>query len=152
MPAEKTSARRRNYHHGSLRRALIDAASSILQNEGVDALSLRAAARRAGVSQAAPYHHFENRDDLLAAVAAEGFNSLQEVMKSAMGAERRTAARRLFCLARNGRLRPGENSRRAAVAGRRSGLHEPEPLGQNHLSRGHTGAAQQGRRNYVKQP
>jgi AcrR family transcriptional regulator len=87
MPATKTSAgKRRSYHHGSLRRALIDAALSILQTEGLDALSLRAAARRAGVSQAAPYHHFENRDDLLAAVAAEGFQRLQDEMKAGIQA------------------------------------------------------------------
>jgi AcrR family transcriptional regulator len=62
-----------SYHHGDLRRALIDAALEILITEGTQALSLRAVARRAGVSQAAPYHHFTDRDELLAAVAVAGF-------------------------------------------------------------------------------
>jgi AcrR family transcriptional regulator len=64
------------YHHGNLRRALVDAALEILIAEGATALSLRAVARRAGVSQAAPYHHFTDRDELMAAVAEAGFRLL----------------------------------------------------------------------------
>jgi len=61
------------YHHGDLRQALVQAAVSILEEEGLAALSLRAVARRAGVSHAAPYHHFQDKEALLDAVAAEGF-------------------------------------------------------------------------------
>lgn len=66
------------YHHGDLRRALLDAAFEILKAEGPSALSLREVARRAGVSHQAPYHHFASRAHLLAALAAEGFEQLAE--------------------------------------------------------------------------
>ncbi len=64
------------YHHGNLRTALVDAATELLRDEGNAALTLRAAARRAGVSQAAPYKHFSDKRDLLAAVAERGFAML----------------------------------------------------------------------------
>ena len=66
---EAATAETRPYHHGDLRRALVDAARRILENEGPSALSLRAVAREAGVSPAAPYHHFKDRGELLEAVA-----------------------------------------------------------------------------------
>lgn len=66
----------RPYHHGDLRRALIDAATRLLEAEGPSALSLRAVAREAGVSPAAPYHHFKDKSELLDAVAAEGWTLL----------------------------------------------------------------------------
>jgi AcrR family transcriptional regulator len=55
------TAESRPYHHGDLSRALVDAARKILENEGPAALSLRAVAREAGVSPAAPYHHFKDK-------------------------------------------------------------------------------------------
>lgn len=64
------------YHHGNLRAALIEAAGALLETEGLEGLSLRAAARAVGVSQTAPYRHFADREALLAAVAAEGFKDL----------------------------------------------------------------------------
>jgi AcrR family transcriptional regulator len=67
-----------SYHHGDLRIALLRAAGEILEEQGVAALSLREAARRAGVSHNAPYRHFPARDQLLAALAAEGFRWLNE--------------------------------------------------------------------------
>jgi AcrR family transcriptional regulator len=70
--------RKGSYHHGNLRRALIDAALGLIEKEGAAALSLREAARRAGVSAAAPYRHFASREALLAAVAEEGFRLLGE--------------------------------------------------------------------------
>ena len=62
-----------SYHHGDLRTAILQAAGEILEEHGLAALSLREAARRAGVSHNAPYRHFPERGSLLAALAAEGF-------------------------------------------------------------------------------
>jgi AcrR family transcriptional regulator len=64
------------YHHGDLRRALVAAGLEIVNSSGVEALSLRAVARRAKVSHSAPYHHFHDKAELLAAVAAAGFEQL----------------------------------------------------------------------------
>src|SRR5688572_2247793 len=74
----------RAYHHGDLRRALLDAALTILRTEGLDALTLRAAARAAGVSQTAPYRHFDDRTALLAGVAEDGFVRLRERLQRAV--------------------------------------------------------------------
>lgn len=74
------------YHHGDLRRALVEAAMVQLEEQGHEALSLREAARRAGVSHNAPYRHFTDRDALLQAISAQGFNELAAKM-----AEARTA-------------------------------------------------------------
>lgn len=80
---EAATADNRPYHHGDLRRALIDAARRLLENEGPTALSLRAVAREAGVSPAAPYHHFKDKGELLDAVAHEGWDLLNELMTEA---------------------------------------------------------------------
>lgn len=77
------SQKRERYHHGSLRSALIDAAAHLAAEHGADGVSLREAARRAGVTQAAPYHYFRNKSLLLAAVAEEGFQLLDEVQSAA---------------------------------------------------------------------
>lgn len=77
------AAESRPYHHGDLRRALVDAARRILENEGPNALSLRAVAREAGVSPAAPYHHFKDKGELLDAVALEGWDALGEALSTA---------------------------------------------------------------------
>lgn len=61
------------YHHGNLRRVLLDIGVDVINESGVAALSLRDLARRAGVSHAAPAHHFGDRSGLLAAIATEGF-------------------------------------------------------------------------------
>src|SRR5215468_6749500 len=61
----------RPYHHGDLRRVLVDAAFELVGEGGAEAVSVREAARRAGVSPGAPFRHFANRDALLAAVAEE---------------------------------------------------------------------------------
>lgn len=66
MPA---SAKGGRYHHGDLRSALVDAAIGLIAERGVRGFSLAEASRRLGVSAAAPYRHFTDRDDLLAAVA-----------------------------------------------------------------------------------
>lgn len=67
---------RRSYHHGALRNALVDAAARVLAEEGPAGVSLREVARRAGVSQAAPYHYFPSKAALIAAVAEAGFRAL----------------------------------------------------------------------------
>jgi AcrR family transcriptional regulator len=83
----KRKPKPRQYHHGDLQRALIEAGLAIVERDGVEALSLRAVARFAGVSHAAPYHHFRGKAELLAAVAAAGF----EQMVVAIGTEARRA-------------------------------------------------------------
>jgi len=69
------------YHHGDLRSALLGSASEILEEQGLGALSLREVARRAGVSHNAPYRHFPDRDSLLAALAAEGFQQFGDALE-----------------------------------------------------------------------
>jgi AcrR family transcriptional regulator len=72
------------YHHGDLRRALLQGALELLAEGGPARLTLRAAAERAGVSVAAPYRHFADKRALLAAVAEEGFLALQRSCVDAM--------------------------------------------------------------------
>ena len=81
--SEAKSADPRRYHHGDLTRALVDAARRLLEAEGPSALSLRAVAREAGVSPAAPYHHFKDKAELLDAVANEGWEILGRQMGEA---------------------------------------------------------------------
>ena len=79
-----TSKRRKHqYHHGDLRTAILLAAGEILEKEGFADLSLREAARRAGVSHSAPYRHFPDREALLAALAAEGYAMLGRAQREA---------------------------------------------------------------------
>ena len=80
------------YHHGDLRHALLEAAMTLIDIRGPGALTLRAAARRAGVSEAAPYRHFANLDALLGAVALEGFEILIADLENANGARSRREA------------------------------------------------------------
>jgi len=75
-----STRRKRAYHHGDLRAALVRSASELLEKHGVAGLSLRETAGRAGVSHGAPYRHFSDRGALLAAVAAEGFARLGEAL------------------------------------------------------------------------
>ncbi len=72
------------YHHGDLRAALLRSALEIVEGDGVSALSLRAVARRSGVSAMAPYHHFRDRAALVAAVAAKGFERLHAATVEAL--------------------------------------------------------------------
>ena len=67
-----------NYHHGDLRQQLIDVACQQLLESSADQLSLRALARRVGVSQTAPYRHFESKNALFAAIATQGFELMTE--------------------------------------------------------------------------
>lgn len=74
---------REQYHHGDLRRALLAATRTLLEQGETGALTLRAAALAAGVSAAAPYRHFADREALIAAVMTEGFNELADAIEQA---------------------------------------------------------------------
>ena len=99
MPAAKrdSPAAKRNYHHGDLRRALLDAAWRLVAEKGLADLTLRELARAAGVSHAAPYHHFPSRTALLDALAEEGFAGLDRAMGEAK-AEISSFAPKLFTM------------------------------------------------------
>lgn len=75
-PEPEKATPHRPYHHGDLRRAILTAALDAITADGPGGLSLRDLARRAGVSHAAPAHHFKDRTGLLTAIAAEGFGLL----------------------------------------------------------------------------
>jgi len=72
--------RKAAYHHGDLRAALLRATTALVKRSGPEAVTMRAVAARAGVSEAAPYHHFADKRELLAAAAAEGFRALGAAM------------------------------------------------------------------------
>src|SRR2546421_2308057 len=74
------------YHHGDLRRAVLDGARAAVEADGAAALSLRQIARHAGVSHAAPAHHFGDKAGVFTAIAAEGFTQLAEVTGAALDA------------------------------------------------------------------
>jgi AcrR family transcriptional regulator len=76
--------RRGSYHHGDLKRALTDAALSLVAERGPKGFTLTEAARRAGVSAAAPYRHFSDKADLLASVAEQGFVELHSTLVAAV--------------------------------------------------------------------
>jgi AcrR family transcriptional regulator len=90
--------RKADYHHGRLRQALIEAAVKTIAKHGVDALSMRELAARAGVSPGAPYHHFPNRSELLASITEEGFTLLQAQLVAARDAAPNNASARLEAL------------------------------------------------------
>ena len=87
---------RTSYHHGSLRDALLDAALELIEQHGTAGLSLRAAARAAGVSAGAPYHHFQDKSALIAQLTEQSFAmlhaTLQRTEKSAEDADERAFA------------------------------------------------------------
>jgi AcrR family transcriptional regulator len=73
------------YHHGDLRRALIDAGFRLVAERGVEQLSMREAARRAGVSPGAPFRHFKSREALMTAVAIEAQRRFRAEIDAALG-------------------------------------------------------------------
>jgi AcrR family transcriptional regulator len=111
-PSDKTRPGRKArdaYHHGDLRSALIVAAREALETTAPEAISLKSLALRLGVSQPAPYRHFENREALLAAVAADGFRRFAEALlavESRAPADQRLEQASLAYLA-FGRANPG---------------------------------------------
>ncbi|WP_440641463.1 TetR/AcrR family transcriptional regulator [Bradyrhizobium sp. PUT101] len=87
-PARRPAAARTEtpYHHGALREALLEAAERVLERDGLAGLTLRAVAREAGVSHAAPTHHFGDLTGLLSELAAIGFRQFNAAMASACDA------------------------------------------------------------------
>ncbi|OBH41479.1 TetR/AcrR family transcriptional regulator [Mycobacterium mantenii] len=84
MSVKRSTVRRReSYHHGDLKRALTTAALSLVAEKGPKGFTLTEAARRAGVSAAAPYRHFADKAELLAAVAEQGFHDLHASLAAA---------------------------------------------------------------------
>jgi AcrR family transcriptional regulator len=72
---------RRPYHHGNLRYVLLEAGVALIREVGPKGFTIREVARRAGVSHNAPYRHFHDKDELVAAIVAEGFERLAAAMK-----------------------------------------------------------------------
>src|SRR5215468_8451073 len=93
-PAKQGLARQQSYHHGDLHDALLKAAETVLERDGVQGLTLRAAAREAGVSHAAPTHHFGDMTGLLSELAAVGFRRFGAALREA-ASQRTTAHARL---------------------------------------------------------
>ena len=85
MPTKSSPSKSTPYHHGDLHRTLLDAAVVAIAKRNIDSFSLRDLARDVGVSHGAPYHHFIDKRALLAAIAAEGYNKLSDVMRAAFG-------------------------------------------------------------------
>ncbi len=79
-----SDAERDSYHHGDLRQAILTAACEYLKHDNADTLSLRALAREIGVSQTAPYRHFDSRNALFAGIATWGFQILEKEMEACL--------------------------------------------------------------------
>src|SRR4051794_26787160 len=79
----RRTAAARSYHHGDLARALVDTALRMIQEEGLDALTLRGVGARLGVSRTALYRHFDDKEALLARVASEGFKRFHDALARA---------------------------------------------------------------------
>lgn len=90
--------KRRSYHHGNLREALIDAALRLIREKGANGFTFADAARAAGVSPAAPYRHFRDRDALMADVAKRGFKAFAAALVKAWDDGRPTATAALYRL------------------------------------------------------
>ncbi|MFO7550617.1 MAG: TetR/AcrR family transcriptional regulator [Haliea sp.] len=95
----RQAAGQKSYHHGNLRAELLDTAVEELEIQGVEALSLRALARGIGVSQTAPYRHFSDKGDLLAAMATVGYRRLLSSLREAAAATGESPREQLQALA-----------------------------------------------------
>jgi AcrR family transcriptional regulator len=84
-------ARKEGYHHGDLKRALLDATLRLVEENGPQGFTLRAAARAAGVTPGATYHHFDHKDALIAAVAEESFDLFRQSLETAAKREAASA-------------------------------------------------------------
>ncbi|WP_028470504.1 TetR/AcrR family transcriptional regulator [Neptunomonas japonica] len=72
---------KKTYHHGDLRKTLLDTATAIIREGGVESLSIRKLADQVGVSRTAPYHHFKDKNELLCAIAEQGFLQQDQAVK-----------------------------------------------------------------------
>ena len=88
------------YHHGDLRQALIDAARRLIVSRGEQNFSLAEACRIAGVSTAAPYRHFRNKDEILGNVVAQGFDAMTERMELAASRHPAGSVKRIVAIER----------------------------------------------------
>src|SRR3954462_13751669 len=97
------------YHHGALRDALLKAAETVLERDGLQGLTLRAVAREAGVSHAAPTHHFGDLTGLVSELAATGFRQFNAAMAAAprIGDSLANAKARLSAYIAYARMHPG---------------------------------------------
>src|SRR3954447_17153714 len=84
----KDGGRGRGYHHGNLKEALMRAALELIAQNGPAGFTFAEAARSAGVSPAAPYRHFRDRDELLSSIARRGFDQFEAVLAQAWGSGR----------------------------------------------------------------
>lgn len=100
MKTTDQASARGGYHHGDLRQAMIEAAEAVLAEKGVGGFTLRECARRAGVSPAAPAHHFGNLAGLLTVVATLGFDDLSDAMERAADKASQAGESRLAAIAR----------------------------------------------------
>lgn len=82
--ASSQSRKRGTYHHGNLREALIDTAFAMIEEDGVESLTIRRVAERIGVTHAAPSHHFADKNELMLALATEGFARFRTALGSVM--------------------------------------------------------------------
>jgi AcrR family transcriptional regulator len=122
---------RKSYHHGDLRDALVQAALQEAEQGGPEAISIKALAKKLGVSQPAPYRHFADREALLAAVTAEAFRQFSAALRESIRKpSKRSKLSRLaqatltFGLRRNGIYRLMFASRIMACAAKGSELHQ----------------------------
>jgi AcrR family transcriptional regulator len=131
MPPRLARKPLNSYHHGDLRDALVAAALQEAERGGPEAISLKALAKKLGVSQPAPYRHFADREALLEAVTAEAFRQFGATLREAIGKpskqsklSRFAQATLAFGLRRNGIYRLMFASRTMACASKGSELHK----------------------------
>lgn len=86
LSTSKIKSKASPYHHGDLRNTLLTSGAQLLAEEGIQALSLRSLAKRAGVSHNAPYQHFADKETFLAALAEQGFHLLGAAMDAGLQA------------------------------------------------------------------
>ncbi|NOT06974.1 MAG: TetR/AcrR family transcriptional regulator [Gemmatimonadales bacterium] len=120
---------KKGYHHGDLRRALIDSALRLARRGGAADVTLRAIARETGVTHMAAYHHFRDREDLLAAVAEEGYGHLEAALRRRVDAAGKSARAQLvaagvayvvFAASRPGEFRVMFSADASSLEGRRT--------------------------------
>ncbi len=91
MPTSKS-----NYHHGDLASVLLETATAMIREGGIEALTMRKLAERSKVSRTAPYHHFKDKNELLCAIAEQGFKQQDKVLGSFTKPQSETESRALF--------------------------------------------------------